>query len=64
MPVSLGNIGGPKWASPKCLVWGNLFLLNKWRTKHMRPAKTAIPVVTPKRVGKSDVKMAISKIKI
>lgn len=45
-----------KW--PRCL--GNLFLLNKCSTMQIRPASTAIPDVTPRRVGKSDVNTAIS----
>lgn len=54
LPVSLANIiGGPLWASAKCRVRGYFVLLNKCRTMQMRPARTAIPVVTPKRVGRS-----------
>lgn len=55
LPVSLANIiGGPWCASAKCRVRGYLVLLNRCRTMQMRPANTAIPVVTPKSVGRSE----------
>lgn len=59
IPVSVEYIiGGCNVASPKLRCLG--YLLNKCNTIHIRPANTAIPVVTPNNVGRSDVKTAIS----
>lgn len=55
IPVSLANItGGPWCASAKCRVRGYFVLLNKCSTMQMSPASTAMPVVTPSRVGRSE----------
>lgn len=55
IPVSLENIiGGPACASAKCLVRGYFVLLNKCKTMHIKPASTAMPVVTPSNVGRSE----------
>lgn len=55
LPVSLANIiGGPECASAKWRVRGYLVLLNRCRTMQIKPASTAIPVVTPRRVGRSE----------
>lgn len=61
VPVSLEYIiGGGKFASPKLRCRGYFVLLNKCNTIQIRPVRTAIPVVTPSRVGKSDVNVDIS----
>lgn len=60
-PVSVEYIiGGGMLASPKFRCLGYLVLLNRCKTMHIRPAKTAMPVDTPSNVGKSDVSAAIS----
>lgn len=65
VPVSLEYIiGGAKFASPKFLWRGYLVLLNKCRTIQIKPARTAIPDVTPSSVGRSDVMMSMSKNKM
>lgn len=61
LPVSLEYIiGGWEPLSLKRRMFGYLFLLNKCKTKQINPANTAIPVVTPSNVGKSEVNVAIS----
>lgn len=61
LPVSLEYIiGGAKLASAKLRCLGYFVLLNKCNTIQMRPANTAIPDVTPKSVGRSDVRMSKS----
>lgn len=52
--------GGGILASPKFLCRGYFVLLNKCKTIHIKPARTAIPVVTPNSVGKFEVITAIS----
>lgn len=60
-PVSLEYIiGGAKFASAKFRCLGYFVLLNKCNTIQIRPASTAIPVVTPNNVGRSDVITDIS----
>lgn len=59
-PVSLANItGGPECASARWLR-GYLVLLNKCKTMQIKPASTAIPVETPRSVGRSDPMTDIS----
>lgn len=54
------NIGGGKFELLKFRCRGYFVLLNKCKTKQMRLANTAMPVVTLKSVGKSDVNVDIS----
>lgn len=61
LPVSLEyNIGGGKFELLKFRCRGYFVLLNKCKTKQMRLANTAMPVVTLKKVGRSDVNVDIS----
>lgn len=60
--MSLANItGGPECASAKCRVRGYFVLLNKCKTMQISPASTAMPVLTPSSVGRSDVIVDKSK---
>lgn len=62
LPVSLEYmIGGGKLLSLKCRCRGYLVLVNKCNTIQIKPAKTAIPVETPKNVGRSEVSVDMSK---
>lgn len=64
LPVSLEYIiGGGKLLSLKCRCRGCFVFVNKCKTMQIRPPSTNIPVETPKSVGKSEVKVDISKSK-
>lgn len=64
LPVSLEYMikFDGKLLSVNCRCRGYLVLVNRCNTMQMRPAKTAIPVETPRSVGRSEVSVDMSSI--